>query len=405
MAQGDVFQFGIEIELLLQSPKKKHCTWDQLARDLSTRLTKVGFPHRVGKGQDYTKWSIVREITVQGDDGTPADIRCCSSPSLPFSTQQQSRELTNPFTTIDQYGIEFVSPIYAPSSLPTFRAHVTTLFKTIFSHTPIVPSPTCSSHIHISHPSLSSPPSLAALARATLYFESALDALMPPHRTGTLPKRNHWAQPNRSPANPALANLSLAASLAKLDETVSDATTKTTDERVSAVVEVMNSRCRSHSAPPSNGQQLEGNGDLSSASIAVIIRGKTYKWDFSGLLPTGNQHSRGNGAAVVVDRGIQGTVEFRQPPGSGGVEDAVGWAVLGVAFVAGAVAAVVGEGLGSGSGSGLGGEEGGREGGGSVGELRGLLEVGRQVVGWEGLEGVEGLLRQGEKREAEGWKV
>jgi hypothetical protein len=102
-----------------------------------------------------------------------------------------------------------------------------------------------------------------------------------------------------------------------------------------------------------------------------FVRGKVYKWDLTGCLVGG-----------------RGDVEFRQAPGSLCAEEAVGWVILGVAFVAGAVA--VGD-------AGLGvmgeGEEGTRE------ELWEMLCAGAREVGCEGLGVVEELFTGGREED------
>lgn len=87
-----------------------------------------------------------------------------------------------------------------------------------------------------------------------------------------------------------------------------------------------------------------------------FVRGKVYKWDLTGVLLAG-----------------RGDVEFRQAPGSLGADEAVGWVMLGVGFVAGSV-----------GGGWMGGEGGTRE------ELWEVLCAGAGVLGWE-VGGVEGL--------------
>lgn len=72
MAHSNTFRFGIEIELLLESPRKNHKTWNSLAEDLSKLLARAGIPNRVHASSDYNTWSIVREVTVQDPDGKNA---------------------------------------------------------------------------------------------------------------------------------------------------------------------------------------------------------------------------------------------------------------------------------------------------------------------------------------------
>lgn len=106
-----------------------------------------------------------------------------------------------------------------------------------------------------------------------------------------------------------------------------------------------------------------------------FVRGKVYKWDFSGMLlspSSSSSSSSGSGS-------VRGTVEFRQPSGSLVADDAAGWITLAAAFVAGAM--VVGPSLG--------GDVGDR--GASPEELWALLVSGGEMLGWDGLGAVEGL--------------
>lgn len=243
----------------------------------------------------------------------------------------------------------------------------------------------------LSSPSLS-PHDLAALAKAALYFEAALDALLPAERRsstggGAHPTHphTHWAQSNRHVYNPVLGGLGLAACLGWVDGAVAAAAAAVIGgtggggvviggggtaggDAYRPVVEVMNLVSK------------ESRYGVVRGKRADFVRGKTCKWDFSGFLQA---EGSGSGGADVVDRGIAGTVEFRQPPGSVKAADAVVWVTLAVAFVAGAVE--VGMGLGNGV------EGGVREEGGSLEELWGLLMKGREVVGWTDLEVLEGL--------------
>jgi hypothetical protein len=67
-AQINSFQFGIEIEVLLRSQRKHHGTWGSLAKEVSRRLNSAGIPNTVQGNDNYRKWSIVKELTVQGDN-------------------------------------------------------------------------------------------------------------------------------------------------------------------------------------------------------------------------------------------------------------------------------------------------------------------------------------------------
>ncbi|KAK1832264.1 putative amidoligase enzyme-domain-containing protein [Podospora conica] len=307
------FQFGIELELLLGSRKKIFSTWTSLAHDVSKRLSAAGIPNHINTTNDkspanYLEWSIIQEVTIP---------------------HQPAKNL---------WGIELVSPPY-PIHTP-WPPTLHTLFTTLHTHYTLHPSPHTSTHIHISSlPSPMSSQALAALAKTALYYEPALDTLVPPSRRGA-GGSTYWCQSPRS--NPALHHLPLASCLALLDAASHSAR---------AVVEVMNV----FPASSAYGRVKRKKRDF--------VRGKVYKWDLEGM-----------GGA-----GGRGTVEFRQAGGCVEGWEAVGWVRLVVAFVAGAGV--------------VGGELGGEvEGEGATGEeLWGLLVGGGEVVGWEGLGEVEGL--------------
>jgi hypothetical protein len=69
MSWNNFFRFGVEVELLLESPGRKHKSWESLAKDLSKRLARAGIRNRVDDSSHYTEWSIVREVTVQDPAG------------------------------------------------------------------------------------------------------------------------------------------------------------------------------------------------------------------------------------------------------------------------------------------------------------------------------------------------
>ncbi|KAK5655776.1 hypothetical protein OQA88_5314 [Cercophora sp. LCS_1] len=305
-------QFGLEIELLLGSRKKTYPNWKTLAKDVSKRLLKAGIPNHINDTNDkspanYTEWSIAPEITIPN---------------------QPAKNL---------WGIELVSPVYHAHSY--WASTISTIFSVLAQNFAIHHCPHTSTHIHVSGaPSPLSPEGLASLAKAALYYESALDALMPAGRRDSVA---YWCQSNR--ASRAIINTGLLDSLAVLD------TAQSTRE----VVETMNLFPCASAYGKANGKKKD------------FVRGKVYKWDFTGMI------------------GERGTVEYRQPAGSLSAEDAAGWVTLALAFVAGAVE--VGETLGNGRGEGA-----------SLDELWAMLVVGAEALGWEGLGAVEGLFERAE---------
>ncbi|KAK3339935.1 putative amidoligase enzyme-domain-containing protein [Lasiosphaeria hispida] len=325
MEAQNSFQFGVEIELLMGSRKKTHPNWKSLAKDVSKRLLKAGIANHINESNDkspenYREWSIVQEVTIPN---------------------QPAKNL---------WGLELVSPVYPIHTY--WASDLSTIFTTLHAAFILVPSAHCSTHIHISgtpHPLSAS--GLAALGKAALYYEPALDRLVPPARRGS---SAYWCQSNR--ASPGLRGLaSLGDCLAVLDAAEAAGTAR-------AVVEAVNL----FPAASAYGR--------AHAKVRDFVRGKVYKWDFTGMLaPPG-----GAGGGQTV----RGTVEFRQPSGSLVADDAAAWVTLAVAFVAGAMA--VGPSLGG----------GGVGQGASMEELWALLASGAEMLGWESLGVVEGLFEQ-----------
>jgi hypothetical protein len=258
--------------------------------------------------------------------------------------------------------VELVSPIYTPDS--PWNQDLHTIFSVIAKHFKLGPSDKCGTHIHISRTIPFLAPELGKLAKATLYFESTLDSLMPSRRSND---QSYWSQSNRNTNNPALAGLSLKQCLDKIDAAAGNsnpATPAAADgDPLRPIVEVMN-LC-SHETKLA---KIWGK-------TAPFVRGKTHKWDFTGLLAASES------IEGVRDKGVKDTIEFRQPPGSRSAEEAEAWVKLTVAFVAGAVE---------------GGQELGiKEEGDSVQELRDLLGRGMELLDWEGSEVLDGLFQTG----------
>ncbi|KAK7733025.1 hypothetical protein SLS53_008354 [Cytospora paraplurivora] len=347
-------QFGIEIELLLGSRKKVHSSWKSLANDLSKRLTAAGIANHINDGGDkavehYREWSIVREVTIPNQ--------------------------------------------------PAEGLYLELIFSALKHSFVMAPSENCSTHIHVSATPLPlNSTELSLLAKAALYFEPALDHLVPAERRGSTA---YWCQSNR--ASVALKALRLVDCLAMLDAAVYPTPPSTAS-------------CSPSSSQNSDGS-LEGGSDMGSSSEqaaatrAVVetmnlfpaasaygkahakkhdfIRGKVYKWDFTGMLAWSGGGPHGDGTTTAAAAATaRGTVEFRQPPGSRSAEEAKGWVALVLAFVAGVTTAASPAWSAAGSGSGA---MGSGEVGGSVEELWGVVVYGASVLGWDGVGAADGI--------------
>ena len=308
------FRFGVELEFLLGSRSKKHKSWTALAEELSTRLARHGVPNHVNAGgektaENYREWSIVREVTVPADvskglcksarlDSTACAI-CSHTPNstlfhdnptparishtvISAASSKKRNLLILDLNLIG--GTELVSPILSPASSDDGEQHWAETLHTIFAvltrHFILVPTTHAGTHVHVScEPAVlatNSNGALTAVAKAALYFEPALDALMPASRSGAV--ANYWCQSNRNSVKLKDLPGGLEGCFALLDAWGAG---------VGGGAEpVVHAMCLFPASSPygrSHGYKTD------------FVHG-VYKWDFSGLLP---------------DTG-SGTLEYRQ---------------------------------------------------------------------------------------------
>ncbi|KAJ0281266.1 hypothetical protein CBS470a_008375 [Colletotrichum nupharicola] len=178
---------------------------------------------------------------------------------------------------------------------PSKNNYTGNIFSAIQKHSSIQYIPQCSTHVHISQDGQDfSPYQLAALSKAILTYEACFDALVPADR-----KSAYWCQSNRW--NPIMAHCQTMEDCWDILDTASQRGT-------SAVVEAMCIFPASSAYGRAHGRKKD------------FVHGKVYKWNFARLLA--NENGR--------------TIEFRQPSGSTCAEDAIGWVLLTLTFVAGA---------------------------------------------------------------------
>ncbi|EPE06422.1 hypothetical protein F503_02550 [Ophiostoma piceae UAMH 11346] len=337
-------QFGVELELLLGGRKKSFASWKSLADDVSKRLSKAGIRNHVSYGggksktaETYHEWSIVQEVTIP--------------------TQSAGDNML--------YGIELVSPVY-PAAW-SWAADIAAIYGVVQSSYVVVPSVHCSTHVHIS--TASGPLSgmgAVLLGEAVLYYEQALDALMPPGRRDST---TYWCRSNRE------------SHMFKVYEEVEGALVLAQDNYPKNKM-VSLSTClgvvrygydTSAFAMPEAVNLLPADCPYGRAhgKKRSFVHGKVFKWNFSGLPYEGSPASN------------LGTVEFRQPPGSVVADEACAWVTLALSFVAGVLA-------GDGGMAGVSVQRGGA----SLEELWQVLQTGSLELGWEGgLGAVDDLFR------------
>lgn len=197
-----------------------------------------------------------------------------------------------------QGAIELVSPVFTLDS--PWLADLDIIFTEIEKKYKIEQSAQCSTHVHVSQSGHEFTPfQLASLSQAILAYEPCLDLLVPPERSSA-----YWCRSNKR--NPVLAG---CATLAECLDVVEMAAAAEPDG-TAAVVETMCLFPASSAYGRAHGRKRD------------FVHGKVYKWNLAPLL------SRDEGSR---------TIEFRQPAGSSKTGDAMGWVLLTLSFVAGAV--------------------------------------------------------------------
>ncbi|KXH44646.1 hypothetical protein CNYM01_07488 [Colletotrichum nymphaeae SA-01] len=193
----------------------------------------------------------------------------------------------------NNWALELVSPVFSLKS--QWLSDADNIFSAVQKHSSVQMLPQCSTHVHVSQADQEfSSFQLASLGKAILTYEACFDALVPKDRAAA-----YWCQSNRR--NPVLSRCqTLEDCLDALDVAAQRGTT--------AVVEAMCLFPASSAYGRAHGRKRD------------FVHGKVYKWNFARLL--GHDNSR--------------TIEFRQPSGSTCMEDAIGWVLLTLTFVAGA---------------------------------------------------------------------
>ncbi len=168
------------------------------------------------------------------------------------------------------------SPILYIYHNSQWRNHVTETWRYLTRHYDCTANEECSTHIHVSFAPKFTLAELKQLASAVIQFEPAFEALMPEHRRG-----NAWAVSNFL-GSPYLKRQN-----------------KTRSESIEAI-----------------------EGATDEVAVFRLIQGyenSNFSWNFRSLF------------------GKKGTIEFRQPPASLSVDDALGWAELALNFVQAAI--------------------------------------------------------------------
>lgn len=190
-----------------------------------------------------------------------------------------------------------------------------TIFKSIEKGFSILETPSTGTHVHISSSLYFTALDVANVAKAAIYFEFALDALVPAQRRGN---NNYWGRS-------LLSSLPLATAATLADQwAMLDNAALTGD--VHAVISTANLVSK------------DSPRGLGIGATHDFVHGKMFKWNFAPLAECSDGRDK-----------PLGTIEFRQPSGSTDPGHVAQWAFLAVAFVQAAVAGGLGHLDGAGS--------------------------------------------------------
>lgn len=181
---------------------------------------------------------------------------------------------------VTTWGVELISNICATEKKSFWKYDQEVLWQCVESHFDIVPTEACGTHVHASFNRRQGwgLRRLKDLAKAVVYFERCIDSLMQPYRL-----RNKHCRSNRY--NPNFREVHEMKEIFQMIE------------------------------------EIEGRDAHSRLANLLSPDTRWYRWNF-GHMDESKPNYR--------------TVEFRQPPGSTGVEDAKFWAQFTLAFISAA---------------------------------------------------------------------
>jgi Putative amidoligase enzyme len=171
-------------------------------------------------------------------------------------------------------GVEMVTPILNVSTDPIWRKHVEVAWEYLRRDYHVTSHGSCGTHIHISLLPNYDLRDLQRIASSAIYFEPAIEALVPADRRQNVWVRSNWRQ---SP-------LLMRKGRSRL-QSVADIERATTKDEVISL--------------------MQHTGD------------NNFTWNFSHLM----------------EQGLKQTIEFRKPPASMTSAEALSWAELTMTFV------------------------------------------------------------------------
>ena len=231
------------------------------------------------KGYDVSKWALTADSSIKPDNENQ-----CQLYFFCFFFKKKFLLLT----LIDAVGIELISPILRFNE-SRFRDLVRGVWHRLHASCSIQTNETCGTHVHVSPSNGFHVRDAKAVARAILFFEPAIDALVPRHRReGTYCKRFYVSHPVFSKLLPEQA-IALVDNVSEVSQEIKRASSRHSyyfDEIFAhPIAQLMN---------PGNDRE--------------------YTWNFTSITRTT-------------------TIEFRQGPGVTTADETLAWVEFVVTFV------------------------------------------------------------------------
>ncbi|KAL2192923.1 putative amidoligase enzyme-domain-containing protein [Corynascus similis CBS 632.67] len=255
-------RFGVEIELVVKSKNHLHTTFQSLALEICRHLGKAKVPCHVARlsqkadaAETYQDWTIIEDSTLPSN---------------------QAENL---------FGVELVSPIFYLQQPQIWIPQIQETWRILQRQFEVHATKECSTHVHLSPANrLWTLREAKGIAKAAVFFERCVDALMPGHR-----RINPYCMSNRW--NPGYRDRSMPQIFSDISKAESS--------------ENLGERMCWCSKDSVHARQTLHEDDFVHPH---------FRWNFTAL----TERTR--------------TIEFRQPPASRDASQTVTWVLLAASF-------------------------------------------------------------------------
>lgn len=236
------------------------------------------------KGEPWTDWSDAADSLSKllQQNSIPNEVfsgDVAGTPNYKLWNLVMDGSIGRADPKLQKWGVELVSNIRFDTKKSDWAREQKKVWHTVESNFEINPSDTCGTHVHVSLPSLRgfNLERMQRVGKAVVYFERCIDSIVPAHR-----RQNAYCRSNR-----------------------------------------YNNTLRRFKSMPDVFKAIEGT--KTHAELADLLSPDRYfRWNFRHM-------------AKEARPAKLATVEFRQPPGSTTVDDALFWQRFTLAFIGGAL--------------------------------------------------------------------